>query len=54
MVDVTEEYFSVQLQSEGTYEIDETAELFAMTPKGQLYFETIVKDVKDNIVSFKS
>ena len=51
VVDVTEEYFSVQLQSEGTYEIDETAELFAMTPKGQLYFETIVKDVKDNIVS---
>ncbi len=49
--EVTEEYFSVKLQSKGTYEVDETAELFAMTPKGQLYFETIVKEVKDDIVS---
>ena len=51
VVEVTEEYFNVELQLEGKYEVDETVELFAMTPKGQLYFETIVKEVQGNIVS---
>ena len=51
VVDVTEDFFSVKLQSDGIYEVDETAELFGMTSKGQLYFETIVKEVKNDIVS---
>ena len=45
---VFEDYFTVKLYSKGKYEIDESVELFTMTDKGQLYFETIVKDVKDN------
>ena len=48
--DVTEDYFSVKLKSSGVYEIDETVELFTMTAKGQLYFETIVKEVKEDII----
>ena len=51
VVDVTEEFFSVKLQSPGVYETDETVELFTMTSKGQLYFETIVKEVKNDIIS---
>ena len=51
VVNVSEEDIEVKLDVQGKYEIDESVELFAMTPNGQLYFETIVKDVKDDIVS---
>ena len=51
VVNVSEEDIEVKLDVKGKYEIDESVELFAMTPNGQLYFETIVKDVKDDIVS---
>ncbi len=51
VVRVDEEEFEVELETNGKYEVDESVELFAMTSKGQLYFETIVKEVKDNLVS---
>lgn len=51
IVNVSEENIDVKLDVKGKYEIDESVELFAMTQNGQLYFETIVKDVKDDIVS---
>lgn len=51
VVNVSEENIDVKLDVKGKYEIDESVELFAMTQNGQLYFETIVKDVKDDIVS---
>ena len=51
VVRVDEEKFEVELETNGKYEVDESVELFAMTSKGQLYFETIVKEVKENLVS---
>lgn len=51
VVKVCEDSFEVKLDMKGKYEIDESVELFSMTSKGQLYFETIVKEVKDDIVS---
>ena len=51
IVAVDENYFSVKLQTKGKYEVDESVELFTMTSKGQFYFETIVKDVKDDVIS---
>ena len=51
VVNVSEENIDVKLDVKGKYETDESVELFAMTQNGQLYFETIVKDVKDDIVS---
>lgn len=51
VIKVTDDYFTVKLHIKGKFEVDETVELFAMTNKGQLYFETIVKEVNDNIIS---
>ena len=48
---VEEDCFVVELANEGKYEIDESVELFAMTDKGQLYFETIVKSVNGKTLS---
>ena len=51
VTDVKEDCFEVALRNKGKYEVDESVELFTMTNDGQLYFETIVKEVKDDIVS---
>lgn len=51
VIKVCEDSFDVKLDMKGKYEVDESVELFSMTSKGQLYFETIVKEVKDDIVS---
>ena len=51
VVSVSEESFEVKLDIQGKYEVDESVELFTMTSKGQLYFETIIKDIKDDILS---
>lgn len=48
---VNEDCFEVKLREKGKFEVDESVELFAMTPKGQLYFETIVKAVNDEVIS---
>lgn len=51
VVSVSEESFEVKLDIQGKYEIDESVELFTMTSKGQLYFETIIKDIQGDILS---
>lgn len=51
VIEVCEDCFKVKLKKSVKYETDESVELFTMTPNGQLYFETIVKNVEDNIVS---
>ena len=51
VVSVSEESFEVKLDIQGKYEVDESVELFTITSKGQLYFETIIKDIKDDILS---
>lgn len=51
VVDVNEDCFTVKLHRNYKYEKDESVELFTMTSKGQLYFETIVKEVNEDKVS---
>ncbi len=51
VISLNEDCFVVKLQNVRKYEIDESVELFTMTNNGQLYFETIVKDVKDDTLS---
>ena len=51
VTEVCDDCFKVKLKNKRKYEVDESVEMFAMTPSGQLYFETIVKDVKDDILS---
>lgn len=51
VVDVNEDCFTVKLHRNYKYEKDESVELFTMTSKGQLYFETIVKDVNEDKIS---
>ena len=38
VIKVDEDSFDVKLHDKGKFEVDESVELFAMTPKGQLYF----------------
>ena len=45
---VSDEYFEVTLHTLEEYKAEESVELFAMTSKGQLYFETIVKEANEN------
>ena len=51
VVSISEESFEVKLDIQGKYEVDESVELFTMTSKGQLYFETIIKDIQGDILS---
>ena len=51
VTEVCEDCFDIKLKTKRKYEIDESVELFTMTNNGQLYFETIVKDIKDDIIS---
>lgn len=46
--EVFEDYFEVTLLFSADYDEEESVELFAMTSKGQLYFETIVKEVNQD------
>ena len=48
VVDVNEDSFTVKLHKNYKYEQDESVEFFTMTSKGQLYFETIVKEVDED------
>mgnify|MGYP006916223362 CR=1 FL=1 len=43
--------FKVKLGLPSEYEIGESVELFAMTSKGQLYFETFIKEVDGDVLS---
>ena len=51
VIEICEDCFKVQLKNPRKYETDETVEMFTMTNKGQLYFETIVKEVQNDIIS---
>ncbi len=51
VIDVLEDCFKIKLNHPRKYEMDETIEMFTMTDKGQLYFETIIKDVEDDVIS---
>lgn len=51
VIEIFEDCFNVKLKNKRKYEVDESVELFTMTNNGQLYFETIVKDVNDDILS---
>ncbi len=51
VIETCEDCFKVQLQNKQKYEKGESVELFAMTEKGQLYFETIIKEAEKDILS---
>lgn len=51
VIAVNEDCFTVLIEGDYKYEADESVELFTMTSKGQLYFETIVKEVNENKIS---
>lgn len=51
IIEVNEDSFKVKLNNKYKYEIDESVELFSMTPQGQIYFETIIKNVEDDILT---
>jgi c-di-GMP-binding flagellar brake protein YcgR len=51
IIDVTEDDFKVQLHNKQKYEVEEVVELFTLTDKGQLYFETIIKSIDDDVIS---
>ena len=51
VIEVVEDCFKVKLNTLRKYENEESVELFTMTDKGQLYFETFVKEVNEDVVS---
>lgn len=51
VIEICEDCFKVKLEKYNVFEPSESVELFAMTEKGQLYFETIVKDVENDVIS---
>ena len=51
VTEICEDCFKIKLKNKRKYEVDESVELFTMTNNGQLYFETIVKDVNDEILA---
>lgn len=51
VIDACEDCFHVKLYEKLKYEKDESVELFAMTDKGQLYFETVIKDISEDVLS---
>ncbi len=51
VVEVCEDSFKVKLNNKNKYEKDESVELFTSSSKGEIYFETIVKEVNDDIIS---
>ncbi len=50
VIKVCDDCFKIKLKNKRKYEIDEAVEFFTMTTEGQLYFETIVKDIDDDIL----
>lgn len=51
VIEICEDCFKVKLNKKTDYEKDESVELFTSTKKGQLYFETLVKEVENDIIS---
>lgn len=50
IIDTNKDCFVVKLKNKRKYEVDEAVELFTITDLGQLYFETIVKEVQEDIL----
>ncbi len=48
---VQEDSFSVKVPKSSRFETGESVELFAMTSKGQLYFETLIKEINNDILT---
>lgn len=51
VTEVCKDCFKVKLNNIDEYELNEAVELFTMTENGQLYFESIVKEIEGNILS---
>lgn len=51
VIEVNQDSFKVKLNNKRKYEIDESVELFSMTTQGQIYFETIIKNVEEDILT---
>ncbi len=51
VTEVFEDSFSVEVPFTSKFETGESVELFAMTPKGQLYFETLIKEINNNVLT---
>ncbi len=50
VTDVLEGFFEIELKTDENYNINETVELFSITPQGLLYFETLISEVDKNKV----
>lgn len=50
VVDVCDGSFEIELKTDENYHINETVELFSITPQGLLYFETLISEVNQNKV----
>lgn len=50
VVDVCDGSFEIELKTDEKYNINETVELFSITPQGLLYFETLISEVNQNKV----
>ena len=51
VISVSSDCFKVKLNKKVKFEPEESVELFTMTQKGQLYFETIIKSVDNDTLS---
>lgn len=51
VTEINENCFKVKLSKPLKYEKDESVELFSKTDKGQIYFETLVKEVDNDTLS---
>lgn len=51
VIEISEDCFKVKLDKLKKYEPEESVELFTMTNKGQLYFETFVKEAAEDVIS---
>ncbi len=48
---VCEDSFKVKVPKSSRFETGESVELFSMTKKGQLYFETLIKEINEDILT---
>ncbi len=51
VTDVFEDSFAVKVPKSSKFETGESVELFTMTHKGQLYFETLIKEINGDILT---
>lgn len=51
VTDIYEDSFCVKVPQNEKFENGESVELFAMTEKGQLYFETLIKNINEDVLT---